>query len=113
MEVLLDIFERIEKRHIYFHIFYDGCTLGEINEAALMCFWIIKLNPFSSRTIVSNLLNAKIALHFLIHVLAYHAKKKGKGINCTDQIAADLLYALRYRDLSKEAIMALAESLVC
>jgi hypothetical protein len=112
MEVLLDIFERIEKRRIYFHIFYDGCTLGELNEAALLCFWIVKLNPFSSRNIVSNLINAKIALHFLIHVLAYHAAKKGKKINYTDQIAIDLLYAFRYRDLSKEAIMALATGLI-
>ncbi|GHV76907.1 hypothetical protein AGMMS49942_17280 [Spirochaetia bacterium] len=112
MEVLLDIFERIEKRRIYFHIFYDGCTLGELNEAALLCFWIVKLNPFSRQNGVANLINAKIALHFLVHVLAYHAAKKGKKINFTDQIADEFLYAFRYRDLSKEAIMALAASLI-
>jgi len=46
-DTLLEIFDRIEKRRIYFHIFYDGCKMGELNEGALMCFWIIKLCPFT------------------------------------------------------------------
>jgi len=27
-ETLLEVFERIEKRRIYFHIFYNGCKMG-------------------------------------------------------------------------------------
>ena len=39
---IIEIIERIEKRRIYFHIYYNGCKMGELNEGALMCFWILK-----------------------------------------------------------------------
>jgi hypothetical protein len=35
-----------------------------------------------------------------------------KKVNSTKQVADDLFYAFCYRDLSKEAIMAIAESLI-
>jgi hypothetical protein len=41
-EVLFEVIERVEKRRVYFHIFYDGCNMGEINEVSLLCFWILK-----------------------------------------------------------------------
>ena len=34
--VLIEIIERVEKRRIYFHVFYDGCEMGELNEGALL-----------------------------------------------------------------------------
>jgi len=64
-DTLLEIFDRIEKRRIYFHIFYNGCKMGELNEGALMCFWIIKLCPFTCQNIPPDILNAKIALFLL------------------------------------------------
>ena len=76
--VLIEICERIEKRRIYFHIFYDKCKMGELNEGALMCFWIIKLMPFCHKNISADELNAKIALHLLGSVLSYYAKKTKK-----------------------------------
>jgi hypothetical protein len=45
MDIMYEIIERIEKRRIYFHIYHDGCKMGELNEGALMCYWILKLNP--------------------------------------------------------------------
>jgi hypothetical protein len=111
--VLYDIFERIEKRRIYFHIFYGGCQLGELNEGALMCFWILKLMPFTSSNLSTGSLNTRVALSIFFKVLFYIAQTRGKKVNSTKQIANDLFYAFRYRDLSKEAIMALAESLIC
>jgi len=35
-DTLLEIFDRIEKRRVYFHIFYNGCKMGELNEGALI-----------------------------------------------------------------------------
>jgi hypothetical protein len=110
--VLYDIFERIEKRRIYFHIFYNGCELGELNEGSLMCFWILKLMPFTSSKITTGALNARIALSIFFKTLFYVAKTKNKKVNSTKQITDDLFYAFRFRDLSKEAIMALAESMI-
>ena len=75
IDIMYEIIERIEKRRIYFHIYYNGCKMGELNEGALMCFWIIKLN-------------------------------------ITENIVNDIYYAFRFRDVSKESIMLIAESLI-
>ncbi|GHV86041.1 hypothetical protein AGMMS50230_16490 [Spirochaetia bacterium] len=109
--VIAEICERIEKRRIYFHIFYN-CKMGELNEGSLMCFWILKLMPFSHLSIPLNELNAKIALYLLNNVLIYHAKKKGKKVNISSELYERLYYSFRFRDISKEAIMALSESLI-
>jgi hypothetical protein len=111
-EVLFEVIERVEKRRVYFHIFYDGCNMGEINEVSLICFWILKLTPFFSRTIPSSELNAKIALHIFVNMLTYVQNSEKKQVNINRQIMDDLYYAFLYRDLSKEAVMLLAESLI-
>jgi len=110
--VLIEICERIEKRRIYFHIFYNRCKMGELNEGSLMCFWILKLMPFYHKEIPANELNAKIALYLFNTMLIYYAKKTNKKANISAALNKDLYYAFRFRDLSKEAIMALADSLI-
>jgi hypothetical protein len=112
MDIMYEIIERIEKRRIYFHIYYNGCKMGELNEGSLMCFWIIKLNPFHFNGIPNNILNAKIALCLFLNVLHYHTQKENIKLNITENMVNDIYYAFRFRDLSKEAIMILAESLI-
>jgi len=109
--VMIEIYERIEKRRIYFHIFYN-CKMGELNEGALMCFWIIKLMPFSNQDIPANELNSKIALYLLNNMLLYYARKNNRNVNISDSLSKDLYYSFRFRDISKEAIMALAKSMI-
>jgi hypothetical protein len=112
MDIMYEIIERIEKRRIYFHIYYEGCKMGELNEGALMCFWILKLNPFYCIDVPNNILNAKIALCLFMNMLHYHTKKENIKLNITENICNDIYYGFRYRDLSKEAIMIVAESLI-
>ena len=109
--VMIEICERIEKRRVYFHVFYD-CKMGELNEGSLMCFWILKLAPFTHHSIPANELNAKIALYLFYNILLYQAKKNNKKINLSDSLSKDLYYSFRFRDISKEAIMALSESMI-
>jgi len=109
---LLEIFDRIEKRRIYFHIFYNGCKMGELNEGALMCFWIIKLCPFTSPKISPDILNAKIALFLFNSVLSLVAAKLHKRVLLTEQNVKDLYYSFRFRDISKESLMLLAGNLI-
>jgi len=68
--------------------------------------------PFSHPDIPANELNAKIALHLFYSMLIYTARKNGKKVNFTDSLNSGLFYSFRFRDLSKEAIMALAESMI-
>ena len=114
--VLKDIITRIEKRRYYFYVFYNRKELGDINESALFCFWVIKLMPFKHLELNNSDLNTKIGYSVLINTINYvikHDKRYRKKILDFNIIAKrNLLYALKYRDLSKEAIMAIAESLV-
>jgi hypothetical protein len=111
MDIIHEIAERVEKRRVYFHIFYD-VNMNELNEVSLLCFWILKLHPFFSYKIQSDILNAKIALYLFLTAVSYTAREGGKHINTGDRLVENLYYAFRFRDLSKEAIMALAESLI-
>jgi len=111
-DTLLEIFDRIEKRRIYFHIFYNGCKMGEINEGALMCFWIVKLCPFTCLKIPPDILNAKIALFLFNRVLSLVAAKLHKRVCITEQTVKDLFYSFRFRDISKESLMLLAGSMI-
>ena len=112
MDIMYEIIERIEKRRIYFHIYYNGCKMGELNEGALMCFWILKLTPFCFNGISNNILNAKIALCLFMNMIHYQIQKENKVLNITENMVNDIYYAFRFRDLSKEALMILAESLI-
>ena len=112
MNTMYEIIERVEKRRVYFHIYHNGCKMGELNEGALMCFWILKLNPFHLNGIANNISNARIALCLLMNMLHYHTQKEKIKLNITENMVNDIYYAFRFRDLSKEAIMILAESLI-
>jgi hypothetical protein len=112
MNIIYEITERVEKRRVYFHIFYD-VNMNELNEASLLCFWILKLHPFFSDKMQSDILNAKIAVYLFLTAASYTARASGKHINTADKLVENFYYAFRFRDLSKEAIMALAESLIC
>ena len=111
-DVLIEIIERVEKRRIYFHVFYNGCEMGELNEGALLCFWIVKLHPFYHPKINSNTLNAKIAICLFTNAIYYHSEKTKKDRRIPDNFISDLFYSLVYRDISKESLMILAESFV-
>ena len=109
-EVFIDVIERVEKRRVYFHIFHDGCKMGELNEGALLCFWIVKLHPFYHPKINANSLNAKIALCLFINAIYYHSIKTNTVHQMSGHFISDLYYSLVYRDISKEALMIIAES---
>jgi hypothetical protein len=111
--VLLDIIERVEKRRVYFHIFH-GLVMSERNEVALYCFWILKLAPFFSRKVPNKPVNAMFAMFFFLKSLGGICNKMcpRRAIKIDGKYAKNLIYAFRYRDLSKESIMAIAETLL-
>jgi hypothetical protein len=118
-----EIFNRIEKRRVYFHIYHKGMKMGEVYEGALLCFWILKLMPFrTTKDIPNSLFNTRIAFIVFMNMLYYVSNKKNQKIekegktrprtrvNIRNKQMDDILYAFQYRDLSKEAIMAMADS---
>jgi len=85
-EALYEIITRVEMRRVYFHI-YHPIEMGEINEGALICFWILKLMPFKHDTISTAILNTKIAYTIFINMLFYVAAKTKRKVN----IKSDLM----------------------
>jgi hypothetical protein len=85
-DTMSEIISRVEKRRVYFHIRHA--------------------------TISNTTLNAKIAYTFFLNVLFYVAAKTSKKVNVRKPVLDQILYAFKFRDLSKEAIMALAEGLL-
>jgi hypothetical protein len=109
---IFEIIERVEKRRVYFHIFYDGCEMGELNEGALLCYWILKLHPFSCPGMEVDVLNAKIALCLFTNTIyCYLQGTHKKTAVISGKFLKDIYYSFRYRELTKESIMILAESL--
>jgi hypothetical protein len=110
---LCDIIDRVDKRKVYFRVFYDKVKEGmsERNEAALYCFWILKLSPFFDNTCPDTEVNINFAAFLLLASVKYGLDKNGIKINLPDKYVSDLKYAFRFRDISKESIMALAETM--
>jgi len=110
---LCDIIDRVDKRKVYFRVFYDKIKEGmsERNEAALYCFWTLKLSPFFDNTCPDSEVNINFAAFLLLASVKYGLDKKGIKINLPDKYVSDLKYAFRFRDISKESIMALAETM--
>jgi hypothetical protein len=110
-EVLYEIITRVEMRRVYFHIYHPR-EMGEVEEGALICFWVLKLMPFKHDKMSTGRLNAKIANTLFFKMLTYVAAKTKRKVNVKKDLMENTFYAFRYRDLRKEAIMALAESLL-
>jgi len=120
-DTLAEIITRVEKRRVYFWIYYseDGknCKMSKCNETALYCYWIVKLKPFYKAD--DPCINEKIATFHFVHRLDRHvatenAKPGGKAktLNISERFLKVLSYDLRYRDISKEALMTFAEALI-
>ena len=110
-EVLLDIIERVEKRRVYFKVFHD-IEMSEKKEASLYCFWIIKLAPFFYAMCPENQINVRFAAYLFVSVIGRIASEWGHGIKLDEKYLYSLFYSFTYRDLSKEAIMDIAETLL-
>ncbi|MDR2592966.1 MAG: hypothetical protein LBC59_09220 [Chitinispirillales bacterium] len=111
---LCDVIDRVDKRKVYFRVFYDKVKDGmsERNEAALYCFWILKLSPFFDNTCPDIEVNINFAAWLLLASVKHSCNKNGiAAISLPDKYVGDLKYAFRFRDISKESMMALAETM--
>jgi len=110
-DVIFDIIERVEKRRVYFRVFH-GIVLSERNEMALYCFWTLKLAPFVNLKKPGHPVNAVFAAFLFLQVLKNVGRRTKRPAPVGRRYAQDLAYAFTYHDLSKEAIMAMADALM-
>jgi len=111
-EILLDIIEKVEKRRVYFHVFH-GINMSERNEISLYCFWMLKMCPFFNRGNPGHQINIGVAFFTFLEMVHKVCLKTQKRMNLiSKKYAKDLIYAFQNRDISKEAIMLIAETIV-
>jgi len=108
-DVVFDIIERVEKRRVYFHIFH-GIMMSEQNEVAHYCFWILKLSPLFDKKNPNRHINARLAVFLFLRMLKQVGRVRKHPVSFDVRFVRNLMYAFVYRDLSKEAIMSIAEA---
>jgi hypothetical protein len=113
-ERLRYIIDMVERRRLYFHVYHAGMEMGELNEACLQCFWILKLYPFFDAKNPERDVNLFFAIEVFTNGITYTAemRKPKENANFGPRIIEHLEHAFRFRDISKEALMALAESMI-
>jgi Glu-tRNA(Gln) amidotransferase subunit E-like FAD-binding protein len=115
-DCMTSIIDLVERRRVYFHVFHR-IEMSEWNEATLYCFWIAKLQPFADvpppnvKARQSNDVNATIAVRLLCRVANKLRKRNGKG-DLEKINVSNLIHSFRFRDISKESMMALLEVLI-
>ena len=111
-----EIFIRIDKRKDYFVIFHDETYINEIREAALLAYWIIKFKPFNIAADKLSDFKVNINCGFAEYIILdavneCYKRKTGKEITLNREYIQKLAYALKHWDISKEALMLVAETL--
>ena len=117
-KLINEIFIRVDKRKDYYIIFHHETYLNEVREAALIAFWILKFKPFSMTSENGNDYNLNINCGFAAYIIfcavseyANITYNGNKEFFVTEEYIEKIMYALKYWDLSKEALMLVAETL--
>ncbi|GBU22823.1 hypothetical protein R80B4_02735 [Fibrobacteres bacterium R8-0-B4] len=110
-DVIFDIIERVEMRQVYFHIFHNK-IMSERNAISNTCFWIMKLSPLLYKPKPSQPTNTFFAIYLFLKMLKKVSLAKQKTITFNQDFIKNITYAFIYRDISKEAIMAISDALL-
>lgn len=110
-EVVCRVFKRME----YYRYFHNIDNVSELKRTALHAFWLIKLKPFTVLRNDSPLRvspNEKFALNLILAQIQYLLSLRGSDFEMPEQcFIQDTLYAFKYRDLTKEALILFVDGL--
>ena len=112
---LVEIVERVNKRKYHYDIYHNMNELSETREVALLCYWIVKLKPFTvldENSSLRNSANEYFSVYLIMSILEYLTNKANNSFEMpTDSLIKDTVYILKYRDLSKEAMILFVSSI--
>ena len=121
-DIVMSIIAKVDQRRRYFKYFH-GLDMSEYKEVALICFWYIKLRPIyiSPEINAGKILNAydsineKLAVYYLLSTYRSMLEVKKLSTKQLDSLPKkyinELIYSFTYRDISKEALILLVESI--
>lgn len=117
-KLINEIFIRVNKREDYYIIFHEETYLSEVRKVALIAFWLLKFKPFlitSDEGRDYNLnINCGFAAYIMLSAVSEDIEREYKGekiLSIDKEYLKKLRYAFKYWDLSKEAVMLIAETL--
>lgn len=119
---VMAVIAKVHQRRKYFEYFH-GIKMSDCKEAALIGFWYNKLRPICavSKTIseddlqIFDCINEKLAVYYIITMLQGLLEDKGLSVQPLEEMnqkfLKEMIYSLKYRDISKEALILLVEGI--
>lgn len=118
------IMARVDMREGYFIIYHKKTKINEIKQAALVAYWILKFRPFMiatddpDRSHEFRRINEGFAAFYLLSAITQYAIEQGNASATSAKFADpswrlgdEIMYAFQYWDLSKEAVILIAETI--
>jgi hypothetical protein len=113
VEALREVFIRSDKRYLHYIMYHNGTKMDEIKRLSEIVYWAMRLNVITRKTDNPDDAGVRILASFFMYALAGWCGKKGYAFSTLDENAHDyLIYALKYRELSRDALVLLAEGLI-
>jgi len=119
-KTLSNVAERVHKRFKYLEYFHNGMIPSEYKVIALNMYWIAKLHPFwiqplpgddDDQVSIIAQINERIAVYLFMRIVGeLNFSLYKKAPNLLMDYADELLYSLRYRDISKESLYLMLDS---
>ena len=115
--LICQLLVRIDKRKDYFRIYHDDTYMSEIKEAALTAYWLIRFKPFTLVTADpaeesdNREINEGFGAFLMLSAVKEHTRRQGGTLMLSRDYVRRLMYGLKYWDISKEAMMLIAETL--
>lgn len=121
-KTVMSIIAKVDQRKRYFEYFHN-IKMSEFKEVALIAFWYIKLRPISvcstdesvRNSKIFAAINEKLALYYIFSTYRKMLKKFALPTDPLDKLPRafinEILYSFEYRDISKEALILLVESM--
>ena len=118
---IFQIITRIHKRKQYY-LYFHNLDVSDLKELGLYCFWIVKLRPLSRKNENDSpetkadfeSINEKFAVYNIITKLrSLLPENKTNSVNAffSNKYIYELVYSFTYRDISKEAMILLVETI--
>jgi len=118
-DTVMSIIAKVNQRKKYFEYFH-GLDMSEFKETALISFWYIKMKPIclkDKKVDDNNLdaINERLALYYIISNFRHVLKERKMSEKALDALPEEyineLIYSFTFRDISKEAMILLVESI--
>ena len=115
---LLLIVRKVDQRKHYFKEFHN-LDMSELKEISLICFWLTKFRVYRVENqeddSINDSINEKFCVYLIIHTIRSLLKTLNKPDDSLNYLSKEyiyqLVYSLRFRDLSKEALILLTETI--